>query len=97
MSDSVTRLDDLWRHARAAAPSSSLNVVKAREAAAMLVTARWMYTSALARTETRGMHKRYDHLQQDEALRGYLTVGGLDGTWTSFRPAPAMPTSGIAA
>jgi succinate dehydrogenase/fumarate reductase flavoprotein subunit len=97
MSGSMTRLDDLWWNARDAAPSSSSNVVKAREAAAMLVTARWMYTSALARTETRGMHKRYDHLQQDEAQRGYLTVGGLDSTWTSFRPGPAMPVPGIAA
>jgi succinate dehydrogenase/fumarate reductase flavoprotein subunit len=97
MDDSMNRLDELWQHVRDAAPSSSANVIKARETAAMLATARWMYTSALARTETRGMHKRYDHLQQDEAQRGYLMVGGLDSPWTSFRPAPAMPVPEIAA
>lgn len=97
ITDSVSRLNTLWRDARGAGPSSFDTVVKAREAAAMLATARWMYTSALARTETRGMHKRYDHLQQDEGQRGYLTVGGLDETWTSLRPAPALPAQEVAA
>ena len=30
----------------------------------MTATARWMYESALARSETRGMHKREDFPQQ---------------------------------
>ena len=91
LGDSLTRLDASWRAARIAAPSAADTVVKAREAAAMLATARWMYRSALARTETRGMHKRYDHLQQDDAQHHYLTVAGLDEIQVSPRPAPALP------
>lgn len=97
LSGSLGRLNTLWADARQAGSSSFDTAVKAREAAAMLATARWMYTSALARTETRGMHKRYDFLQQDEGQRGYLTVGGLDETWTSRRPAPALPVQEAAA
>ena len=97
LTDSLSRLNTLWRSARNAGPSAAGNVVKAREAAAMLATARWMYTSALSRTETRGMHKRYDHLKQDESQRAYLTVGGLDELAVSPRQAPPMPVQGIAA
>ena len=57
----------------------------------------WGYTSTLARKETRGMHKRYDYLQQDEGQRGYLTVGELDEPWTWLRPAPALPMQEAAA
>jgi succinate dehydrogenase/fumarate reductase flavoprotein subunit len=56
----------------------------------MLATSRWMYRSALARTETRGMHKREDHREQDAAQRHYLTSGGLDEVWVAPRPAPAL-------
>ena len=34
--------------------------VKTREAAALTATSRWAYRSALARTESRGMHRRRD-------------------------------------
>lgn len=97
LAGSLNRLNTLWADARNAGPSSLDVVVKAREAAAMLATGRWMYTSALARTETRGMHKRYDYLQQDEDHRGYLTVGELDEPWTSLRPAPDLPMREAAA
>jgi succinate dehydrogenase/fumarate reductase flavoprotein subunit len=97
LSDAVGRLDVLWENARHKGASSRAHIVKAREAAAMLATARWMYRSALARTETRGMHKRYDHLQQDPSQRAYLTVGGLDEIHISARPAPALPPEVLAA
>ena len=97
LGDSLTRLDALWRDARGSAAASVDKAVKAREAAAMLATARWMYTAALARSESRGMHKRYDHLQEDAAQRHYLTVGGLDEVWVSSRPAPPLSTQEIAA
>lgn len=51
--------------------------VKLRETAAMTATARWMYSSALARTETRGMHKREDHKAIDENQHYRLISGGL--------------------
>jgi succinate dehydrogenase/fumarate reductase flavoprotein subunit len=97
LNDSVKRLDTLWRSTRLAGSSSSERLPKAREAAARLATARWMYRSALARTETRGMHKRYDHLQQDARQRQYLTVGGLDEVRVTSRPAPALPAEERAA
>ena len=70
--------------------------MRAREAAAMLATARWMYRSALARTETRGMHKRHDHPQQDPAQRAATSRGGLDEVQVEARPAPASPPEALA-
>ncbi|MDU6372926.1 MAG: pyridine nucleotide-disulfide oxidoreductase, partial [Bradyrhizobium sp.] len=60
--------------------------IRTREGAAMLATARWMYRSALARTESRGMHWREDHPQPDARQRHYVTSGGLDEVWTAARP-----------
>jgi succinate dehydrogenase/fumarate reductase flavoprotein subunit len=97
LADSVTRLDQLWHEIRTAAAAAIEHVVKAREAAAMVATARWMYRSALARTETRGMHKREDHPKQDAAQRHYLTSGGLDEVWVSPRPAPDPVREEVAA
>jgi succinate dehydrogenase/fumarate reductase flavoprotein subunit len=97
LTESLGSLDDLWRTVSSAAPSSFSNVVKAREAAAMVATARWMYRSALARTETRGMHKREDYAEQDPGQRHYLTCGGLDEVFVTSRPAPAHHQQGIAA
>jgi succinate dehydrogenase/fumarate reductase flavoprotein subunit len=83
---SLRRLDRLWRDVSDAGAADGDNAFRARESAAMLATARWMYRSALARTETRGMHRREDFPQQDERQRHYVTTGGLDDIWTSTRP-----------
>jgi hypothetical protein len=48
-----------------------------------------MYRSALARTESRGMHKREDFQGQDGAQRHYLISGGLDHVWVKDAPGPA--------
>jgi len=69
-------------------------VLRTREAAAMTAVARWMYRSALARTESRGMHRRMEHAGADPAQRHYLTSGGLDAVFVSRRPAPALATNG---
>jgi succinate dehydrogenase/fumarate reductase flavoprotein subunit len=94
---SLERLDGLWRGVRDADAASAEQAVKTREAVAMLAMARWMYRSALARTETRGMHRREDHAQTDSAQHHYLTVGGLDEVWIARRPAPAQRVENIAA
>jgi succinate dehydrogenase/fumarate reductase flavoprotein subunit len=47
----------------------------------MLATARWMYRSALQRTETRGMHRRKEHPERDDAQHHRLVSGGLDEVW----------------
>jgi succinate dehydrogenase/fumarate reductase flavoprotein subunit len=52
-----------------------------------------MYTSALAREETRGMHRRLDAGKPDAAWRHRLFVGGLDELWTA--PDPVAPFTGI--
>ncbi|MEW6640431.1 MAG: FAD-binding protein [Pseudomonadota bacterium] len=82
----LARLDALWRDAAEADAASQADALRTREAAAMLATARWMYRSALARTETRGMHRRDDYPQLDTRQRHYVTTGGLDEVWTTTRP-----------
>jgi succinate dehydrogenase/fumarate reductase flavoprotein subunit len=94
---SLERLDAAWRDVRASDAASLDRVVKARESAAMLATARWMYRSALARTETRGMHKREDFPQLDPAQRHHIAVGGLDEIWTRAEPASRIEREEVAA
>jgi hypothetical protein len=60
--------------------------VKAREVAAMVATARWMYSSALERKETRGMHEYLDYPQLDPSQQHYLISGGLDKVWVKAQP-----------
>lgn len=86
LASSLSRLDDLWQDIRAGAVPLTTDAVKAREAAAMTATARWMYRTALHRTETRGMHKREDYRHLDEAQKHRLISGGLDEI--SVRPEP---------
>jgi len=47
----------------------------------MVATARWMYSTALVRTESRGMHKRQDYPEQDPKQQYRLLSGGLDHVW----------------
>jgi succinate dehydrogenase/fumarate reductase flavoprotein subunit len=56
-------------------------VVRAREAAAMVATARFMYHSASQRSETRGMHKHLDFPGVDAGQQRRLLTGGLDQVW----------------
>jgi succinate dehydrogenase/fumarate reductase flavoprotein subunit len=81
LSDSLERLHSLWREVRYNAAPRDSQALPAREAAAMVATARWMYTSARARTETRGMHKHQDFPQQDTNQQYRLISGGLDTVW----------------
>ncbi|KMY85192.1 Succinate dehydrogenase flavoprotein subunit [Candidatus Paraburkholderia calva] len=84
LEDSLSRLDALWRQVRVAAASEKKKeVVRAREAVAMLAVPRWMYRSALARTETCGMSWRADHSAADPAQRQRLLSGWLDEVWVT--------------
>jgi succinate dehydrogenase/fumarate reductase flavoprotein subunit len=89
LNGALQRLDALWVEASSADAATGSDVLRAREGAAMLATARWMYRSALARTESRGMHRRDDFPEQDDRQQHYITSGGLDEVWTSFRPHAA--------
>jgi succinate dehydrogenase/fumarate reductase flavoprotein subunit len=86
-------LDGLWDDVHgAAAAVTAREVQKAREAAALVATARWAYASALARRETRGMHRRTDYPALDENQQHTLVVSGLDDLWV--RSATNAPPVG---
>ncbi|MFI6347419.1 FAD-binding protein [Streptomyces sp. NPDC050560] len=85
-------LDGIWGDLRASLTGYGPARGRAREAAAMAATGRWMYTAALARTETRGMHKRSDHPSQaDPVWRHRLLTGGLDDLWTAPEGGTGAP------
>jgi succinate dehydrogenase/fumarate reductase flavoprotein subunit len=79
-------LDPLWEHARDSLRGVGREVRHARETAAMIAMARWAGHSALARTESRGMHYRSDHPATDPLQRHRLRSGGLDRVWTAVDP-----------
>lgn len=81
LQSSLQRLDQIWQEIRLGILASERNVIKARESAAMTATARWMYSSALERKETRGMHKRLDYKEQDPSYHYRILTGGLDEIW----------------
>lgn len=83
----LQRLDRIWSEVKGGLQASDGNAVRVREAAAMTATARWMFTSAAARQETRGMHRREDFPGSDTNQHYRLLSGGLDQTW-------AKPLSG---
>ena len=76
--ESLGRLDSLWKDAQARPEQLARTVIRGREAAAMLATARWMYTTARHRQESRGMHKHQDFPGLDPAQQRRLVVSGLD-------------------
>jgi succinate dehydrogenase/fumarate reductase flavoprotein subunit len=93
---SLANLDDLWDRVAAglrggdgyppSGVAQATALFRAREAAAMVAHARWMYNAARERTETRGMHKRADHPQLDPAQRQRRFVGGLAEVWNGLDP-----------
>ena len=81
LKDSLKRLDNLWHSVKYSGAASEDQALQAREAAAMVATSRWMYNSALTRTESRGMHKRQDYKELDPNQQYKLLSGGLDTVW----------------
>ena len=79
LSDSLARLDTLWSDVKRARPEQlARSVIRGREAAAMLATARWMYATARHRQESRGMHKHQDFPELDPSQQRRLVTSGLD-------------------
>ncbi len=78
MHRSLDRLDACWAALRHHGPGEGLAAVKAREAAALTASSCWAYRGALARTESRGMHRRRDMTTTDPGLACSLHVSGLD-------------------
>jgi succinate dehydrogenase/fumarate reductase flavoprotein subunit len=84
---SLAVLDTAWRDIRGHLGGDARDRLKAREAAALVATARWCCGAALARTESRGMHRREDAPQLDPSQTHRLVVEGLDAV--RIRPEPA--------
>jgi succinate dehydrogenase/fumarate reductase flavoprotein subunit len=76
--ESLSRLDRIWTDLRDHLPSEGLGAVKSREAAALTASSRWAYASALARAESRGMHRRLDLPEADPQFLCAFEVSGLD-------------------
>ena len=93
----LASLHHTWSAVRTSLGATGEDVFRAREAAAMVAHARWMYHAALQRNETRGMHKRVDHPDLDSRQRHRLLTGGLDQLWTRSEKVGPAATSGRAA
>ncbi|MFE3444612.1 FAD-binding protein [Nocardia sp. NPDC059180] len=78
---SIGELDGMWPGALFDLGGAGAEGLRAREAAALLAVARWTEYSALARTESRGIHRRTDHPEVDAGWRVRLRSGGLDSVW----------------
>ncbi len=53
----------------------------------MTVTARWSYTAALHRNESRGIHRRLDAPSTDPAFARPIAVSGLDSINVAYDDA----------
>jgi succinate dehydrogenase/fumarate reductase flavoprotein subunit len=74
---SLDLLDGLWDGVTAGLHGAGLDVVRAREAAAITATARWSFTAALHRRESRGMHARMDFPETNTAYEQRQILSGL--------------------
>lgn len=88
LEQSGTVLEDIWTEFHSHAAGNFQTVLRTRETAAMLATARWCVASALARNESRGMHQRDDRPQTSARFNRRILVGGLQKVWTRTDPAP---------
>jgi succinate dehydrogenase/fumarate reductase flavoprotein subunit len=77
-------LDESWHEIVAHRHAAGLDVVSARETAALTAVARWCTMAALAREESRGIHMRADAPAISAELASRLLVGGLEHLWTRY-------------
>ncbi|HEY0120703.1 MAG TPA: FAD-binding protein [Rhizobium sp.] len=75
---SRAKLDTLWGDVRNHLSSEGADRVHVREAAAMAAAGRWSLNAALARRESRGMHRRTDLKANDPAFTRPVLVSGVD-------------------
>lgn len=79
---SLDALDRLWQSLGGARSGASARErQRVREVSAMVANARWAYSSALDRAESRGMHYRTDAPAPNAAGSHRTLSGGLDQVW----------------
>lgn len=81
---SQVRLDAAWTEITAHRRAEGLDQVAAREAAALVATARWSTAAALARRESRGLHFRADAPEPTAEGARRLLARGLDVVATRY-------------
>ncbi len=91
LAQSGERLDAVWNDLAAHARGEGRGRLRSREAAALVAAGRWSKASALARRESRGMHRREDALAADPRLASRLRVAGLDRVVVRFESQPVQP------
>ncbi|AFC30726.1 fumarate reductase/succinate dehydrogenase flavoprotein domain-containing protein [Paenibacillus mucilaginosus 3016] len=91
LKQSLQRLDALWSGMGGAVPDTVQARVRSREAAAMAAAARWMYSAALGRRETRGMHTLAEYPQADPLQQHRLIVSGIGGIRLRPEAVPGSP------
>jgi succinate dehydrogenase/fumarate reductase flavoprotein subunit len=92
--DSIAELDGMWPVTQFDLGGGGPDRLRARQAAALLAVARWTKYSALARTETRGMHRRTDHPGAGIDWQIRLLAGGVESVWVRSEqcgPGTAAP------
>ncbi|MGY1947316.1 FAD-binding protein [Nocardia asiatica] len=89
--DSIGELDGMWPGAEFDLGGRGTDLLRARQAAALLAVARWTKYSALTRTESRGMHRRTDHPGATDTWRVRLTSGGVRSVWVRPEAPRTMP------
>jgi aspartate oxidase len=101
MTASLARFESTWRDAlpcfgwlaQGNPKLTARDRLRAREAVSLLAAGRWIYASALQRTESRGLHRRTDFPGYSPEFEGqHLISGGLDEVWV--RKVPHVNTLG---
>lgn len=91
--DKLDALRDQVMHA-ATPDREPRTLLRKHELLAMIATARWMYTSALGRPESRGMHQRDDFPDENEKMSSRLIVTGVENI--QLHPSElTLPTGGV--
>ena len=92
---SLQALDSVWDQVRHSSLAADQNPLRARELVAMAATARWCYSAAQQRRESRGMHQRSDAPRQDSQFDGHFRVGGFDRLWSRHDPLVVSAPSSV--
>ena len=90
---SLDRLDANWTGLRHHAPGERPAALRAREAAALIATSRWACAGAIARVESRGMHRRRDAPGRDAEFTCRIEARGLDQITIARRPIESAETA----